>query len=582
MLNPDPQESPRSAPKKRMPRQKKQSIDSSQASEPPELMGAFPFQPPDAPLPQEKKAEPDLLAQFPALAPPAQSKTASSEELNKGKAVVVVAEPEQPTEEIDYAEEWLNSFCWIRWFLILFGRFPFTYVEEKKVYQFKFTWKCPGFFFYIINSLIITYGLIASGVNVAIVLMNDKITPIVSRSNSTILEQALIQRHTMILIIMIGSYGVGTITSVFIYVKRNDIADMFTKWLKILRTSKLSGGTIRTYTYVGLVAINYLIVSTVLFILSVVPSRAKTSTLIGGPTVVSMLFMRHFNSKTYMEDFVGSNLHMVMHLLGMVLYFYVVTTCNAFMYLLLWLSKSIEIAFSGWNDRMAGLLELTANELKEKQTKKDRTTYEMMFNDHIGIVRMLSWANNAYAYILETYVLFQTIKVVYQIYLAALVISENGDFVRFNNEGKFFRRPWDQLPALLITYENAFTVVIMLMAGAYLEDTAYESYDDLRKKSLLKGYYNEKETYYFLSMFQSFTSTTKMAIYGGQFFCIDRYTILHVLSAVVSNFLVVYQFRPSFDINTEKNKEWRKTIGTFLTKFEGLPDNHIIPRMDDS
>ena len=111
-------------------------------------------------------------------------------------------------------------------------------------------------------------------------------------------------------------------------------------------------------------------------------------------------------------------------------------------------------------------------------------------------------------------------------------------------------------------------------------------YEELRKKTLLKGTKTDKEAFFYLSMVQSFTSPTKMSIYAAQFFCIDRYSLLHVLSAIMANFLVVYQFRPLFDMDTATSAgnhaftEIRNIVGGFLTVFEGLPKNHLIPCND--
>ncbi|CAL8112928.1 unnamed protein product [Orchesella dallaii] len=581
---PQPPEDSRrpSNPKQKRPKQggRRRSNDSSNpSSDQPQAdtnpMGA-PFQPPVAPLPQEKKASNDTEVEpLPLLSPPVQEK-AIEELKTKSEVAVEVEVPAEPVE-IDYVAQWMHSFLWIRIFLIIFGRWPFTYVdEEKKGYRFKFTWKCFGFLSYLLTTLFTIYGLIAAAIHVVDVLMNEKIRTIASRSKTEVLEQALMERHTMILIIILGSYIVNTVTSVFIFVRRQEIADSLTKWIKFLHSAKLSGGTMKTYSYVGLAIGNYIFISIVLFFLTFTPNPARTSTLIGGPTVVAMLFMRHFNPRNYLEDFVGTPRHQFMHVIGAAVFFYVVTISNAFMYLFLWLLKSIETALSAWNSRMATILELTAEELKSQNTK-DRTTYEALYNDHIGIVRMLSWTNNIFAYSLEIHVLNQTIRIVYQLYLAAIVLDTNGDKVKYANVGKFFIRPMDQLPALLITYENIVLMIMILMASSYLEDTAYESYEDLRKKSLLRGTYNERESFFYLSMFQSFTSTTKMAIYGGHFFCVDRYTILHVLSAIMSNFLVVYQFRPLFDLDTVDNENWRTITGDFLVEFEGLPPNHTHP-----
>lgn len=101
-------------------------------------------------------------------------------------------------------------------------------------------------------------------------------------------------------------------------------------------------------------------------------------------------------------------------------------------------------------------------------------------------------------------------------------------------------------------------------------------YDELRKKTLLKGTKGEKEAYFYLSMFQSYTSVTRMAVYAGQYFCLDRYSILHAVSAIMSNFLVVYQFGPLFDMDTVEFKDLREIVGGFLEKFENLKPNHTV------
>lgn len=107
-------------------------------------------------------------------------------------------------------------------------------------------------------------------------------------------------------------------------------------------------------------------------------------------------------------------------------------------------------------------------------------------------------------------------------------------------------------------------------------------YDVLRKNSLLKENVLDKEAFFYLSMFQSYTSTTKMAVSGAQFFCIDRYTILHVLSAIMSNFLVVYQFAPLFDLDTVGHENLRITMATFLHAFEGLTPSDTISPVSDA
>lgn len=110
-------------------------------------------------------------------------------------------------------------------------------------------------------------------------------------------------------------------------------------------------------------------------------------------------------------------------------------------------------------------------------------------------------------------------------------------------------------------------------------------YEDLRKNALLKGQMTDKEALFYMSIFQSFTSTTSMSIYGAWYFCIGRYSILHVLSAIMSNFLVIYQFNPLFDMDTsndeaESDQRLRSVFGTFLVNFEGLPENHTVPVSD--
>lgn len=107
-------------------------------------------------------------------------------------------------------------------------------------------------------------------------------------------------------------------------------------------------------------------------------------------------------------------------------------------------------------------------------------------------------------------------------------------------------------------------------------------YDDLRKNSLLKENVTSEEAFFYLSMFQSYTSTTKMAVYGAQFFCVDRYTILHVLSAIMSNFLVVYQFAPLFDLDTVGFDYLRTTMAAFLHDFEGLTPSDTTDPVSDA
>ncbi len=107
-------------------------------------------------------------------------------------------------------------------------------------------------------------------------------------------------------------------------------------------------------------------------------------------------------------------------------------------------------------------------------------------------------------------------------------------------------------------------------------------YDVLRKNSLLDENVLDKEAFFYLSMFQSYTSTTKMSVYGAQFFCIDRYTILHVLSAIMSNFLVVYQFAPLFDLDTEGFPSLRMTMAEFLHAFEGLTKSDTTDPVSDT
>lgn len=92
-----------------------------------------------------------------------------------------------------------------------------------------------------------------------------------------------------------------------------------------------------------------------------------------------------------------------------------------------------------------------------------------------GLVRMLSWINNMFAYTLEPYVLLLTIRIVYQMYLSALVIRSNGKPLTTALLGTYFRRKGDYIPSLLLTYENCFMILVMLLASSWLEDTAYDS-----------------------------------------------------------------------------------------------------------
>ncbi len=106
-----------------------------------------------------------------------------------------------------------------------------------------------------------------------------------------------------------------------------------------------------------------------------------------------------------------------------------------------------------------------------------------------GLVRMLSWFNNMFAYTLEPYVLFLTIKIVYQMYLAALVIKTNGKPLTPELLGKYFRRKGDYIPSLLLTYENCFMILVMLLASSWLEDLAYDSKPIFLKTQLIAHYY---------------------------------------------------------------------------------------------
>ena len=88
---------------------------------------------------------------------------------------------------------------------------------------------------------------------------------------------------------------------------------------------------------------------------------------------------------------------------------------------------------------------------------------------------MLSWLNKMFSFSLEPYVLFLTIKIVYEFYLAALVLSSNGKCANQKYIGKYFIRKKDYIPAFLLMYEDCFMVAAILYACSWLEDTTYDS-----------------------------------------------------------------------------------------------------------
>lgn len=91
------------------------------------------------------------------------------------------------------------------------------------------------------------------------------------------------------------------------------------------------------------------------------------------------------------------------------------------------------------------------------------------------MVRMLLWFNKMFAYSLEPYVLFLTVKIVYEFYLAALVVASNGKPLGNLHLGQYFIRKRDYIPAILLTYESVFMILAILLAGVWFEDTAYDS-----------------------------------------------------------------------------------------------------------
>lgn len=298
--------------------------------------------------------------------------------------------------DVDHHANWIKHFIFIKILLIIFGRWPITYTEQpqKRGYIFKFSWTCPGFIIFVITFLFTLYGLISASANVVDILMTDKV--LANRTKTQIIEQGLIERHTMILIIMLGSYGINALTSLFIFVKRHQISEMFTKWTRFLHVSKLNagGGSMKTYTYVKVALGNYVIVCTIYIVLT---ARRESATFIGGPTVVSIIFSRQFFPANYLENFVGTKTHRAMHLMGLIIYMYVVTACNIYVYLFLWMLKSIENTFFCWNLRMIGVVESPSSSnnqnANEEERKSDvqsanpenrRLSYAVLYQDHIG------------------------------------------------------------------------------------------------------------------------------------------------------------------------------------------------------
>lgn len=296
-------------------------------------------------------------------------------------------EEDEEEQAFDMDMDWIKCFSVIKWFCIVCGRWPLTYQHKKnrQGYKFKFSWSCPGFIFFAVTFVFTVFCLIVSSINIVNILMEDKLQNISERTNTAIIEQGLCERHTMIVIIVLGSYGINLITSCFIFAKRHEVAIMFSKWTRFIRKAKLGCGTWNSYIYVGVTFGNFVLVSSIYLVLTFFGASA---TFIGGPTVVSIMLLRNFCSDNYMDEFSGSFTHWVFNLIGLLVYFHLIITCNAYMYLFLWLLKSIENGFSLWNARVNTVVESTSGEeivqVDEDEQEEKRTTFQLLYNDHIG------------------------------------------------------------------------------------------------------------------------------------------------------------------------------------------------------
>lgn len=95
----------------------------------------------------------------------------------------------------------------------------------------------------------------------------------------------------------------------------------------------------------------------------------------------------------------------------------------------------------------------------------------------VELVKMVLWMNHMFAYALEAYCIYTTVKIVYEIHLTVIVLQHN-DKLEHYSLGKHFIRKKDYILPLLLIYENCAMLITILMAGTWLEDTATGSKSD--------------------------------------------------------------------------------------------------------
>lgn len=284
---------------------------------------------------------------------------------------------------MDQDIEWMKQFKVIRIFLIIFGRWPITHTREEnsRGYIFQFKYGSVGFVIFLLNTLITIVGLIITSINIIIIRVTAK--GLSTMTKTEIIEEGLTQRHTLIIIIFLGTFIVNLITSLFTFINRNEVSQSFTKWTHFLAIGKLSAGSIKSYTYVGVAFINYSVILIVFIVLTITRTSA---TFIGGPTVISILLFRNVMPHDYLEDFIGSSKFYVFHVIGLLVYCYFLTSCNAYMYFYLWLVKSMDIAFASWNSRLSLILEdLSSSEDQSKGIDKSKLAPPVMYHAHAGM-----------------------------------------------------------------------------------------------------------------------------------------------------------------------------------------------------
>ncbi|CAL8131394.1 unnamed protein product [Orchesella dallaii] len=467
----------------------------------------------------------------------------------------------------------------LRGLLSIFGRFPVTNtsLNEDGTYEYEASCSSMSVFHFNITTLILLYAFGVGIFNTMSLTLdfiphsnsnnnNESSNATRSRAKQLLYDQALVQRHTIPLIIVFTTLLQGCLSSIFFTRKRHYLAHIFGFMNKAAYTLHMDiAGKVTDFT------VQSTVICTVITCLFIMLGSLKFGpSSIGTPTVFGSLMVRlYLGSKVWLEYEPNKfGIRQVIEIIGGLMLVIIFVSSIAPMLLFIYKCKILRKALACWNGRAYCAL-LRGTEFA--QTEDCRMTYNFLFKDHCVLMDLVDSVDQMYAFTIESFFILQIISFCFQLYFFFRVGTEGVLFIPYapiKYEKKYFYvRPYDWIPALLILLTTAALLCACGKAAAKVGEEAEAGFEVLRRKGMI-GRKTDQELEFMFSMCFSFSNSLKKCeIAGAGYLYYNKGFMMQMFAVTLFCFMLLLQFHPYMEYYPQVFQ--KDVADKFLRRLEG-------------